>query len=80
MTLDGSRVFVANDNDTVSVINTELNLVIATISVGDKPFEVAICQFIPPTIPTLSEWSLIAMAGILGIIGFMVMRRRKVTV
>jgi len=30
-------------------------------------------------IPTLSEWGLIAMAGVLGIIGFMVMRRRKVT-
>jgi hypothetical protein len=30
-------------------------------------------------IPTISEWGLIAMAGILGIVGFMVMRRRKVT-
>ncbi len=31
-------------------------------------------------IPTLSEWGLITMAGILGIVGFiMVMRRRKVT-
>jgi len=30
-------------------------------------------------IPTLSEWGLIAMAGILGIVGFMVLRRRKVT-
>jgi hypothetical protein len=29
-------------------------------------------------IPTLSEWGLIAMAGILGIVGFMVMRRRAV--
>jgi len=29
-------------------------------------------------VPTLSEWGLIAMASILGIIGFMVMRRRKV--
>jgi len=29
-------------------------------------------------IPTLSEWGLVAMAGILGIVGFMVMRRRKV--
>jgi IPTL-CTERM motif len=29
-------------------------------------------------IPTLSEWGLIAMAGILGIVGFIVMRRRKV--
>lgn len=29
-------------------------------------------------VPTLSEWGLIAMAGVLGIIGFMVIRRRKV--
>ena len=29
-------------------------------------------------IPTLSEWGLIAMAAILGIVGFMVIRRRKV--
>jgi len=32
----------------------------------------------PATIPTLSEWGLIAMAGILGIIGYLVIRRRKV--
>jgi exosortase sorting signal-containing protein len=30
-------------------------------------------------IPSLSEWGLIAMAGILGIVGFIVMRRRNVT-
>ena len=30
-------------------------------------------------VPTLSEWGSIAMAGVLGIIGFMVIRRRKVT-
>ena len=30
-------------------------------------------------IPTLSEWGLIAMAAILGIVGFMAIRRRKVT-
>ena len=30
-------------------------------------------------IPTLSEWGLIAMAGVLGIVGFIVIRRRKVT-
>jgi len=37
--------------------------------------------FIPivSSIPTLSEWGLIAMAGVLGIVGFMVLRRRKVT-
>ena len=34
---------------------------------------------IPATIPTLSEWGLVAMAGILGIVGFLVIRRRKVT-
>jgi hypothetical protein len=36
----------------------------------------------PPTtamVPTLSEWGLIAMAGILGLVGFMAVRRRKVT-
>jgi len=33
----------------------------------------------PRNVPTLSEWGLIAMAGILGIVGFMVMRRRRVT-
>jgi len=37
------------------------------------------CGVGPRLIPTLSEWGLIAMAGILGIVGFMVMRRRKVT-
>jgi len=29
--------------------------------------------------PEVSEWGLVAMAGILGIVGFMVIRRRKVT-
>ena len=29
------------------------------------------------TIPTLSQWGLIAMAGVLGIAGLIVMRRRK---
>ncbi len=30
-------------------------------------------------VPTLSEWGLITMAAVLGIVGFMVMRRRKAT-
>ncbi len=34
----------------------------------------------PRAVPTLSEWGLIAMAGVLGIVGFMVMRRKKITV
>ncbi|GJM14975.1 MAG: hypothetical protein DHS20C13_03020 [Thermodesulfobacteriota bacterium] len=32
----------------------------------------------PSPVPTLSEWGLIAMAGVLGVVGFMVMRRRQV--
>ncbi len=34
----------------------------------------------PAPIPTLSEWGLIAMAGVLGMAGFMIIRKRKVTV
>ncbi|MCK5391568.1 MAG: IPTL-CTERM sorting domain-containing protein [Deltaproteobacteria bacterium] len=30
-------------------------------------------------VPTLSEWGLISMAAILGLVGFMVIRRRKAT-
>jgi len=33
----------------------------------------------PRNISTLSEWGLIAMAGVLGIVGFIVIRRRKAT-
>ena len=39
-------------------------------------------EFIPVPIannvPTLSEWGLIALAAIIGVVGFMVLRRRKV--
>ncbi len=34
----------------------------------------------PAPIPTLSEWGLIAMAGVLGMAGFLIIRKRKVTV
>jgi hypothetical protein len=48
-----------------------------------KIFDMASCTFEnegpPPSVPTLSQWGLIAMAGILGIVGFMVIRRRKAT-
>jgi hypothetical protein len=53
---------------------------------GVQCSEVPECpQFVPPInnitspIPTLSQWGLIAMAGVLGIVGFIVMRRRKVS-
>jgi hypothetical protein len=38
------------------------------------------CEPPPPStaqVPTLSEWGMIAMVGILGIVGFMVIRRKK---
>ncbi len=42
----------------------------------------ASCTFfnvkLPINVPTLSEWGLIAMAGVLGIVGFVVIRRKKV--
>jgi len=40
-------------------------------------FELEVIMASP--IPTLSEWGLIAVAGVLGILGFMVIRRRKVS-
>jgi len=46
---------------------------------GVECSEVPQCQVdVASAVPTLSEWGLIAMAGILGIVGFMVIRRRKV--
>jgi len=38
-----------------------------------------VCVPVVSNVPTLSEWGMIAMAGILGIAGFIVIRRRKVT-
>ncbi len=38
-----------------------------------------LCEFAPRNVPTLSECGLIAMAGVLGIIGFMILRRKKAT-
>jgi len=52
------------------------------LGIGSNCTDEPLCQ-VPPIvktpIPTISEWGLIAMAGILGIVGFMVIRRRKVT-
>jgi len=45
---------------------------------GNFEIYLAVCFDVPRPIPTLSEWGLITMAGVLGIVGFMVIRRRKV--
>lgn len=59
----------------------EVDEIGATIG-GEFLYELSFgsCGIVPVTaVPTLSEWGLISMAGILGIVGFMVIRRRKVT-
>ncbi len=81
VTPDGARVYVVNVvSSDVSVIDTVTNTVVATIMVGDNPIAVAITPPpLPTNVPTLSEWGLIAMAGILGVVGFLVIKRRKIT-
>ncbi len=65
-------------SSTLITINTVTG---QTTEIGVLPdcFDGIIFRELPTNIPTLSEWGLIAMAGILGIVGFMVIRRRKVT-
>lgn len=82
ITPDGTRVYVTNNtSNNVSVIDTATNTIIdPPIMVGDGPAGIAITP--PPpqrNIPTLSEWGLIATAGILGIIGLFALQRRKAT-
>ena len=54
-------------------VDNQLNF---NFSIDDVTCEVILLA----NVPTLSEWGLIAMAGILGLAGFMVIRRRKATV
>ena len=42
--------------------------------------DTGLCSGFSREVPTLSEWGLIAMAGVLGLVGFMVIRRRKAAV
>ena len=71
---------------TYSSVIPGTDIIVATASIEEEE-EVVLSEPVekiwvkPPNIniPTLSEWGLIAMAGLLGIIGFMVLRRRKVT-
>lgn len=48
-------------------------------------FELETCNLstgqceVPRNVPTLSEWGLIAMAGVMGLVGFILLRRKKAT-
>jgi YVTN family beta-propeller protein len=80
---DGDLVYVAaGDADLIYIINTTTDSIVDTIEVSNpSSYGTFITrEVIPPAIvPTLSEWGLIAMAGILGIVGFIVIRRKKVS-
>ena len=79
ITPDGRHLYVtlALDN-AVSIIDTSTNTIIETFPVGDRPRNIAITQCVRANVPTLNEWGLISMAVILGIVGFMVIRKRVV--
>ncbi len=65
------------------MIDTASNTVTATLAVGSSP--AAFGLFIGPgaatgaigPIPTLSEWALLAQAGMLGLWGMMRLRRKE---
>ena len=64
---------VANDNSTGFVIDKECNE-----QTGFCPIPEVGDSLVRP-VPTLSVWGLIAMAGILGIVSFVIIRRRIAT-
>lgn len=68
------------DEDLIDFIITGSTV---TINCVDGTFGFGTCVFNnvleSQNVPTLSQWGLIAMAGILGIVGFMVARRKKVS-
>jgi len=81
---NGTKLYVSQPGS-VDVFDANTGVLLTSITDPNIVEPLGVClgfnQPPPPpaTIPTLSEWGLIAMAGILGIVGFMVMRRRKVT-
>lgn len=72
MTTDNtvSRIVLSNNGQSIGELLYEIQFGDCGISLGG-PGESS-------TVPTLSQWGLIAMAGLLGIVGIMVMRRRKI--
>ena len=77
-----------DENGQVSWTYSSVQLGTDTIvaSFFDEQFEMTIesntvekIWVITRNVPTLTEWGLIALAGILGLVGLMVIRRRKVT-
>jgi YVTN family beta-propeller protein len=88
VTPDGQFIYVTNVlDDSVSVMRTADNSLVTVLTnkIFDGP--VARGRFIvnapppgPLPIPTLSQWGLISMAGVLGIIALLAIRRKNATV
>lgn len=65
-----ARIVLNNNGQNIGELLYELQYGDCGTSLGEPN--------ITSTVPTLSEWGMIAMAGVLGVVGFMIMRRRKV--
>ena len=64
------------DNDKPPFSNTPTEI-LAWYEVANRAFNQCFPGLAKSTIPTLNEWGLIAMAGILGIVGVLAVRRRR---
>lgn len=47
--------------------------------IGNRCSDIPQCRPPTPEIPALSQWGIIALAAILGVVGFIVIRRKRVT-
>jgi hypothetical protein len=77
--LNPGAPFVGDDDAVLQTVNITTGLL---TDIGQLPdcTDALIFGTLPPSsVPTLSEWGLIMMASILGIVGFMAIRKRKVT-
>lgn len=83
VTPDGKTAYVTGSEvNQALVINSATNSVVDTVPVGSDPSSCGkfITQLEISPIPTLSEWGLMAMAGVLGMVGLLAVRRRKAAV
>ena len=82
ITADGLFLYITDSaGGTVTVINTSQNRVINTIGVGGSPssfgtFITSGSCFVS-AIPTLGQWGLISLVIVIGIAGFITIRRKS---
>ena len=77
-TEDGSRSYIVRAQN-ITEFDTNSNSVLDNISVinpNDILLRIAICSIPPRNVPTLSEWGLVALAAAIGMVAFIILRRR----